>query len=355
MKPAGLAQSVGAPISPAPAKPLVGGYRLIEKVPLPCYSHALMNTPAKIRIGPAGWSYDDWKGRVYPDPAPRGFDPLEYLAAYFDTIEINSSFYRPPTERMTRSWVRRVSHNPAFKFTAKLYRVFTHERGTASGEDEKIFKQGIEPLVAANLLGALLLQFPWSFKNTPEMLAYLSDLLEKFGEYPLVVEVRHASWNTESVYSFLAERGIGFCNIDQPIFDRSLKPSSRVTASIGYVRLHGRNYENWFSDQADVAARYDFLYSLEELKPWIENSRTISEKVAEVYVITNNHFQGKGVTNALEIKAELTDEKVSVPEPLLKTYPRLRSIAAEPSQRLTEITRADDDSGLFGLSFDNHP
>jgi uncharacterized protein YecE (DUF72 family) len=313
-----------------------------------------MSTPPKIRVGPAGWSYDDWKGRVYPAPPPRGFDALEYLAAYFDTIEINSSFYRPPSEKTTRSWVRRVGHNPAFRFTAKLYRVFTHERGTASAEDEKTFKQGIEPLAEATILGVLLIQFPWSFKNTPETQAYLTDLLEKFKEYPLVVEVRHASWNKEPIYSFLTERGVGFCNIDQPIFDRSIKPSSRVTASVGYVRLHGRNYENWFSEQADVAARYDYLYSPEELKPWIENIRAVSETAKDVYVVANNHFQGKGVTNALEIKAELSSEKVSVPEPLLETYPRLRSIAADSQQRPSETKQVGDDSGLFGLDFDNH-
>jgi uncharacterized protein YecE (DUF72 family) len=315
-----------------------------------------MSTASKIRIGPAGWSYDDWKGKVYPDPAPRGFDPLEYLASYFDTIEINSSFYRPPTEKMTRSWVQRVAHNQAFKFTAKIYRVFTHERGTASEEDEQIFKQGIEPLVEAEKLGALLLQFPWSFKNTPETQDYLADVVEKFKEYPLVIEVRHASWNTETVYQFLMERGVGFCNIDQPVFQRSLKPSSRVTANVGYVRLHGRNYENWFNDQADVAARYDYLYSPEELKPWLEHLRAISANASEVYVITNNHFQGKGAANALELRAEVEGRRVAVPEPLLETYPRLESVVAESHPPLrAQSQRRDDKPELIGFDFEPRP
>jgi uncharacterized protein YecE (DUF72 family) len=284
----------------------------------------------KIRVGPAGWSYEDWKGRVYPDPAGRGFDQLAYIANYFDTIEINSSFYRPPEKRMAQSWVRRTAHNPDFKFTAKLYQKFTHERGQATEEDEKAYRMGIEPLIEAGKLGALLVQFPWSFKNTEESRAYLKQLLNRFQEYPLVVEVRHGSWNKENVYRSLADRGVGFCNIDQPIFERSITPSSRVTSSVGYVRLHGRNYENWFSDTADAAARYDYLYSPEELKPWIENIRAVADRAKEVYVITNNHFQGKGVANALEIKSELTGEKVAVPEPVLKTYPRLEAIAVLP-------------------------
>jgi uncharacterized protein YecE (DUF72 family) len=280
-----------------------------------------------IRVGPAGWSYEDWKGTVYPDPSPRGFDPLPYLAEYFDTIEINSSFYRPPTEAMTRSWVRRVAHNPRFRFTAKLYRKFTHERGTATSEDERLFKRGVESLWEAGRLGAILIQFPWSFKNTPEARAYMRELIERFHEYPLVIEVRHSSWNVEDIYRFLAERGVGFCNIDQPLLHRSLPPTSRVTAAVGYVRLHGRNYENWFAENTDPGARYDYLYAPEELEPWIEKIRRISELACDVYVITNNHVRGQGAVNALELRAALEGETVAVPKPLLEHYPRLRTIA----------------------------
>ena len=99
-----------------------------------------------IRIGPAGWSYKDWEKTVFPQrPGPR-FDPLQYLAQFFDTIEINSSFYRPPTASTTKSWVERVADNRNFSFTAKLYRVFTHERGKATAEDEKAFREGIDVL-----------------------------------------------------------------------------------------------------------------------------------------------------------------------------------------------------------------
>jgi uncharacterized protein YecE (DUF72 family) len=278
----------------------------------------------EIRVGPAGWSYKDWNGIVYPLKAGSKFDPLSYLASFFDTIEINSSFYRPPAATSSKSWVRRVAHNPAFKFTAKLYQVFTHERGKATREDEDLFRAGIEPLVEASKLGALLLQFPWSFKNTETNRDYLSSLLDRFKDYPLVVELRHSSWNEPPVYESFERRGVGFCNIDQPLFARSIKPSARATSPVGYVRLHGRNYQTWFSESASSADRYNYLYSVEELQPWVDKIEKVAASAEETYVVTNNHFRGKGVVNALEIKAQLQGEKVPGPASLVTEYPRLK-------------------------------
>ncbi|MCS6805439.1 MAG: DUF72 domain-containing protein [Acidobacteriota bacterium] len=281
----------------------------------------------RVRIGPAGWSYADWQGRVYPEAAGRQFDRLAYLAQYFDTIEINSSFYRLLTPAITEQWVRRVASRPEFKFTAKLYRAFTHQRDEATVEDERQFKLAIEPLAQAGKLGAILAQFPWSFKRTRDARVYLQKLLDQFHEYPLVVEFRHASWDREEVYRSLAERGVGFCNIDQPLLDRCIAPSDHVTAAVAYVRLHGRNADQWFAQSSDAAARYDYLYSPEELAPWVDRIRHMASQADEVYVITNNHFQGKGVVNALEIKSMMLGEPVPVPEPLQRAYPRLSAVA----------------------------
>ena len=190
----------------------------------------------KILVGPAGWSYADWEGIVYPRNRPRGFHQAAYLAQYFDTIEINTSFYNPLRAEVPPSWVEKVQRNPSFQFTAKLWKRFTHER-SASLQDEKACKQGLEPLAAAGRLGALLLQFPWSFKNTRENHEYMSGLFMQFMEYPLVVEVRHSSWNQPEVFDWLRAQGVGFCNIDQPVIGRSLAPSEHVTMPLGYVRL----------------------------------------------------------------------------------------------------------------------
>jgi uncharacterized protein YecE (DUF72 family) len=286
-----------------------------------------------VRVGPAGWSYQDWKGIVYPKDTGSKFDQLAYLAKYFDVIEINSSFYRPPSDKTSRSWIRRVGHNNDFKFTAKLYQVFTHDRNKVTAKDERDYRSGIDPLADAGRLGAILMQFPWSFKNTPEDRQYLDSLINRFDEYPLVVEVRHSSWNVAEVYRSLEARGIGFCNIDQPQFSRSIKPSALTTSPVGYVRLHGRNYENWFAEFSDDsrarAERYNYLYSPQELEPWVDRVRTIASQSLETYVITNNHFQGKGVVNALEIEHLLSGNKQPAPPTLFDQYPRI-AVSATP-------------------------
>jgi uncharacterized protein YecE (DUF72 family) len=284
----------------------------------------------KIRIGPAGWSYKDWERIVYPQKPGSKFDPLEYLANFFDTIEINSSFYRPPSVSTAKSWASRVAHNLDFVFTAKLHRVFTHERGKASEQDEKEFREGMDPLASAGKLGSLLLQFPWSFKNTDEERAYLLNLIQRFRDYPLVLEVRHASWNTQAIYDTLEEAGVGICNIDQPLFSKSIKPAALSTSPVGYIRLHGRNYQNWFRDEAPRDDRYNYLYSLDELEPWIARIKEIAKKTKETYVITNNHFRGQAVVNALEMKATLQERQVPAPAALLKHYPVLgESVVSE--------------------------
>lgn len=282
-----------------------------------------MKASGKIRIGPAGWSYKDWKGIVYPPSPGSDFDPLAYLAQFFDTIEINSSFYRPPAEKTAKSWAARVAQNPDFRFTAKLNKVFTHARGKATASDEKEFRRGIDPLAEAGKLGAILIQFPWSFKNEMEDRQYLIQLLQRFKEYPRVVELRHATWNTATIYQTLEDLGVGFCNIDQPLFSKSIKPSATSTSMVGYVRLHGRNYQNWFREEAGVEERYDYLYSPEELDPWVDRIKEVAKQTKETYVVTNNHFRGQAVTNALEVMALIEEEPVPGPAQLLETYPHL--------------------------------
>ncbi|HEU0054090.1 MAG TPA: DUF72 domain-containing protein, partial [Longimicrobium sp.] len=148
-----------------------------------------------IRFGPAGFQYKDWEGIVYPDDRPKGFDPLAYLAAYFDTVEINSTFYGPARPTTVESWMRRVRHNPGFRFTAKLYQRFTHQRKTSWTRDEVAeVRAGFDPMMAEGKLGAVLLQFPWSFRRVPENREWLADVVKTFADYPLVLEVRHSSW-----------------------------------------------------------------------------------------------------------------------------------------------------------------
>jgi uncharacterized protein YecE (DUF72 family) len=291
---------------------------------------------AEIRVGPAGWSYADWAGIVYPAHKPRDFHEASYLAEFFDTIEINTSFYQPLRPSLSWQWVERVAANPRFLFTAKLWQKFTHETG-ATAEDEKAVRAGFDLLRDAERLGAVLMQFPYSFHNTPEDLAHLNSLIDRFGDYPLVAEVRHSSWNERDFYSLLHERGVGFCNIDQPLIGKSLHPSGRATAQVGYVRLHGRRYDTWFSDDpaAPASERYNYLYTEEELEPWAERIRKLSTHARNTFVITNNHFQGKAVVNALQLIRLLSGSKVKVPESMRHQYPELERIASQPLQEPT--------------------
>ncbi len=290
---------------------------------------ALATTAPHLRIGPAGWSYKDWAGYVYPQPRPKGFHPATFLAEFFDTIEINTSFYHPMQADHAAQWIERVADNPRFLFTAKLWKKFTHEHD-ATVQDEREARAGLDILQRANRLGALLLQFPFSFHREPENIAYLASVLKRFAAYPLVVEVRHASWNIHQTFELLREHHAGFCNIDQPIIGRSIGPSTASTSPIGYVRLHGRRYDTWFTDDPGVSPheRYNYLYSAEELAPWAARIEKVSKQASTVFVITNNHYQGKGVVNALQLINILTKSKVNVPEPLRQHFPQVDAIAA---------------------------
>jgi len=284
----------------------------------------------RIRVGPAGWAYTDWSGYACPAKRPKGFHQVTYLAEFFDTIEINTSFYNPIREEHAKGWIERVAANRNFMFTAKMWQRFTHDTNS-SAEDEKLVRAGFDVLRSAGKLGAVLLQFPFSFHRTAETFAYMDGMLKRFADYPLAVEVRHATWNVPEVLHLLRERGAGFCNIDQPVIGRSLEPSAESTGPVGYVRLHGRRYDTWFSDDETVPSfeRYNYLYSEDELQPWAERAEKIADAAREVYVIANNHYQGKGVVNALQLISMLTESKVKVPEPLRVHYPELEKIASE--------------------------
>ena len=291
---------------------------------------------ARIRVGPAGWSYPDWAGYAYPARRPKGFHEATYLVEFFDTIEINTSFYNPIRAELAKGWIERVAANVNFMFTAKMWQRFTHDPNPSppppSAEDEKLVRAGFDVLRDAGKLGAVLLQFPFSFHRTEETYAYLDGVLKRFADYPLAVEVRHATWNVPEVFELLRERCVGFCNIDQPVIGKSLEPSAHVTGPVGYVRLHGRRYDTWFSDDETISSfeRYNYLYSVEELRPWVARVEKVAKAAKDVYVITNNHYQGKGVVNALQLISMLKESKVKVPEPLRSRYPELERIASEP-------------------------
>jgi uncharacterized protein YecE (DUF72 family) len=313
-----------------------------------------MDTASRIRIGTAGWSYKDWDGILYPPEVTRKkIHPVEFLARFFDAIEINTSFYGHIRPELGRLWSRKAAAvNPDFLFTAKLHRSFTHsplavmEPTSAASirpndEDERLAREGLDSLAAEGKLGALLIQFPVSFKNTSLNREYLEQLLRQFIEYPRVVEVRHESWNHAETIDEFMRQNVGFCNIDQPRLGRSLGPTEHVTSAVGYVRLHGRNHEHWFGgglDSDNRNDRYHYLYQPAELEKWKDKIEAITRRAESTYVIANNHFQAKAAVNALELRHLLEGRKVPAPETLVRHYPELK-----------EAVEIEDGSGNYSL------
>jgi uncharacterized protein YecE (DUF72 family) len=280
----------------------------------------------RVWVGTAGWSYDDWAGLVYPEPQGAGFHPLPFLARSIDMVEVNSTFYRPASEALAVSWLRKVEPFPGFLFAVKVHQAFTHER-RADTAAAAAFRRAVAPLAAAGRLAALLLQFPWSFTRTTENETYLEALFRLFEGQPLSLEVRHSSWNDQTFFEFLRDRRVAFVNIDQPVIGRSIGPTAVFTRpDFAYVRLHGRNAKNWFREGAGRDARYDYLYARDELADWVKRIKDLAGSSERVYVITNNHYRGQALANALQIKNMVSGEKLEVPEGLLKQYPLLEEI-----------------------------
>jgi uncharacterized protein YecE (DUF72 family) len=300
-----------------------------------------------IRIGTSGWNYPSgkgsWNGVFYPRRSrarARGaakFDELAFYAEHFDTVEINSSFYGVPTAETTRGWARRTPKD--FEFSLKLFQKFTHPEmfHKASGQDPwdlgkkdvNEFKRALDPLASAEKLGALLAQFPASFKNEPDSRGYLEWLLEQFKEYRVAVELRHRSWsdNPLETLSLLEASNAAWTQIDEPKFRLSirqdLKPNVR---SFYYLRLHGRNAAQWWKHEKSED-RYNYLYSAEELEPFAEAAEAASQRVRKAYLYANNHFSAKSVANAAVLKHKLGQPLPGeYPEEFIERFPDLKGL-----------------------------
>jgi len=282
-----------------------------------------MPLPRTLYCGASGWSYPHWNGIVYPRLKPRSFHPLEHLSTYFDSVEINTSFYQAIQPELASLWVKKVAHNPKFLFTAKLGRRFTHERWLGVQEIAR-FKEGLWPFHRARKLGCLLMQFPWSFRYTDENRSFLISLRRAFHEFPLVAEMRHSSWLHEEALGTLIDYRIGFANIDQAPYTKGMPPASLLTSRIGYVRLHGRNSQHWereFGRPARATAAHDYLYSPQELQEWKRRVEQIQQHAATTFVFANNDVGGKAVVNALQFAQILGDERRRAPAQLIEQFP----------------------------------
>jgi uncharacterized protein YecE (DUF72 family) len=279
-------------------------------------------------IGPAGWSYPDWNGIVYPPRKSRDFDPLEFVSSYFNLIEINSTFYRLPAPETPRRWADRVAGREDFRFAVKAHQDITHSKNTGDATVMDAFKRVIDPLYEAGRLQCVLLQFPWSFKNTNESRSRLKKLIASARPFPVAIELRHGGWGRGDAIASLVQQGATVCAVDQPAIGDSLSMDSNGVGEAGaYYRMHGRNKSEWFRPGTNRDLRYNYLYTRSELAPLAESVRKAAETARQVAVVLNNHFRGQAIANAFELKSMLSGEKTAIPDHVLAAFPRLRSIA----------------------------
>jgi uncharacterized protein YecE (DUF72 family) len=318
-------------------------------------STRIVTRNSNLRIGTSGWNYPSgkgtWNGVFYPPSRgrPKGFDELAFYAEHFDTVEVNSTFYGQPRPEVSRGWAQRTP--PGFEFSVKLYQKFTHPRmfeqrvasalpgdvraqspllrmlAEPNDADLDEFRRGIDPLASAGKLGALLAQFPPSFKDAPASRDYLAGLLRALTGYPVAVELRHSSWSDRvgDTLALLNTFGAAWVQIDEPKFRFSIRQNYLPNVEgFYYMRLHGRNVEQWWRHEKSED-RYDYLYSADELKEFSETAGAAKRLVKKLYLYTNNHFSAKSVANAAMIKQQL-DEPIEgeYPPEFIARYPELQ-------------------------------
>lgn len=255
-----------------------------------------------IRIGTSGFHYKDWVGPFYPEGTPQSHW-LEHYAQEFDTCELNYTFYRMPEAEQL---VRLAERVPAgFVFSLKAYRGITHER---DGVDESLKRtyEAVAALRSEGKLGALLLQFPYSFVPGRSATDLLRRSREILADLPLVAEFRHRAWFREEAFDFLRGLDIGFCCVDEPALPRLMPPVAVATAETAYVRFHGRNAAKWWKHE-QAWERYDYRYTREELEEWVPKLRSLEAEAGCVYVYCNNHREGKAIETARLLQLLLGD------------------------------------------------
>ena len=281
-------------------------------------------------VGIAGWSYPDWDGYVYP----RGVrDKLRFIAGYVDLIEINSTFYRLPVAKTVESWVKRTADLENFFFTAKLHRDVTHGHGLTSAMTAAV-RSGFRPMLEAGKLRHLLAQFRYDFDDNGDNRDRLSRISESFGDLTeLTVELRHISWQTPEALGFLTSLGVNLATLDYPEAHNSFNLPISPVGNHAYMRLHGRNHKAWFAAGAGRDETYNYRYSGTELEEIVARSVKQAAMSKTLTLVANNHYQGKEVAAALELKARLLGGKVDMPPGLAEKYEQLR---AYRSDKLTE-------------------
>ncbi len=309
---------------------------------------------AEIRIGTCSWADDALSKHWYP-PGVKAGDRLAYYAEHFDTVEVDSTYYRLPEEAMVQRWAERtpedfVMHVKAFglmtRHPVKLESLPPDLRDEAQTDDRgrvdrpsrefrgKVFRRfldALEPLRAAGKLGGVLFQFPSYVVYKDRSLDYLRWAHEQVVGDEMLVEFRHESWldeeHRDETLSFLEELVATHVIVDAPRIEgaKNLVPTVlALTSPTAYIRFHGRNASTWNKRGGGAAERFDYLYSDEELREWIGPLRELSEQAEQAYAFFNNNAtspdghggrMAQAAANAKELQRLLQAEKVPVSTP----------------------------------------
>ncbi len=278
----------------------VCGLNLSKKLRRPSITSV---SPGRLYFGCAGWSYKEWNGPFY-DP---GKSMLQQYASVFDTVELNSSFYRQPDEGTILGLTRYTKRG--FMFSAKINRKFTHELRLKLNEESQdeleSFVQLFDPLLTQDRLGCFLVQLPPSLKKNDKLLeSFLASLPHR---YDYVVEFRHKSWMDDATWRILSKYQAAYCIVDEPL----LPPEIHVTSSIGYIRWHGHGQRPW----------YDYRYTQQQLQEWVPKIKEVQQNTKKTFGIFNNHFHGYAPENCIQ-----TMQMLGIATPThLKTMKRVQS------------------------------
>jgi len=282
---------------------------------------------APIRIGTCSWADEALSKHWYPDGLPAR-ERLAYYAERFSTVEVDSTYYRVPDERMVRGWAERTP--PGFVMHVKAFGLMTRHpvkleqvppdlregmpvdhRGRVDRPPRELratvfraFLDALAPLRDAGKLGGILFQMPPYVVWKRSSLDYLEWARDEVGDDAFLFEPRHRSWYAEDVrpelLRFLEERRMTWVVVDAPKVEAANVPETlvAVTTPLAYVRFHGRNAGTWNTRGGSAAQRFDHLYAEEELREWTGPLRELSNGSQEAYAFFNNNNQTNGVAQA---------------------------------------------------------
>jgi uncharacterized protein YecE (DUF72 family) len=226
---------------------------------------------------------------------------LDFYAREFDTVEVNSSYYRVMHPRVSEAMARKTPDG--FQFFLKLHESMTHSRD-ASDDTWRDFSAMLRPFSEAGKLSGLLAQFPYSFRPSEDAFGHLSEILRRVEGIPLAVEYRNSDWFTPEPIARTTALGAAPVSVDAPAL-RGLPPRETVGGgSFGYFRFHGRNAAHWWEGGP---LRYDYEYSEEELSGWKPGIRSLLERSGRVFLFFNNCHMGQAVRSARLMKSLLEE------------------------------------------------